>query len=471
MFTTLNQSLAFHQSPEAFISSRLQELSAKRPESLPPTTGRASITKASILNRQVHVVSSYRICRDILKADDFRPSESITASSSNVLGSNIFSAGPAYRELMKDWFGEQNILLEDAKVHAQHKEAWKRQTASLPVDIEPQIRRIVRDFISSTFLPGKKIDLYKTLKTLAWRLLLSAFLALEADEYNEIYDMVEQAQETLLRGQFSLFPVSINALVFQSARSKGLRARQLLQELLSKHIQQQNSARCPLLQRKEVDKDDIARHCLLFTSSIANKALSSLLTATVMNLFLMPHQNLAVLLAAHPEGTRTATLRSILLETERLSPPVVGVMRRVEDDVVLKDGVAVEGHMVPKGHDVWLYFVGASRDESVFVDAQNFHFDRFMSDAAPHGFAFAAGRKMCLGSDTVRMMVSVVAEEMLKANIELRGEPQSEGVQVWLGWKAAAGAKEIAKDLKQLPCQRPRLPVWVEVSPTRQADA
>ncbi|KAJ9659420.1 hypothetical protein H2198_003149 [Neophaeococcomyces mojaviensis] len=467
MFTTLNQSLAFHQSPEAFISSRLQELSAKKSGSFLSTIGEASITEASILNRQVHIVSSYRICRDILKADDLQTLESITSPSSNVLGSNIFSIGPAYRQLMKDWFGEQNILLEDAQVHTQHKEAWKRQTASLPADLEPQIRRIAREFITSTFLPGKKIDLYETLKTLAWRLLLSAFLALDADENNDIFEKVEQAQEELLRGQFSLFPVSINALFFQSARSRGLRARQLLQQILSKHIQMQNPARCPLLRRTEVDRDDIANHCLLFTSSIANKALSSLLTATMMNIFLMPNQNLAALLATQPEETRAVTLRSILLETERLSPPVVGVMRRVEEDIVLKDGTAGKGHMVSNGHDVWLYFVGAARDESVFKDAQKFHFDRFMSDATPHGFAFAAGRKTCLGNDTVRMMVFVVAEEMLKANIELRGEPQSEGVQVWLGWKATTGPQAIAKDLKQLPCQRPRLPVWVEVSETR----
>jgi len=469
MFTTLNQSLAFHQSPEVFISSRLQELSAKRLDSFLSTTGEPSIAEASILNRQVHVVSSYRICRDVLKADDLQSLESITASSLNVLGSDIFSIGPAYRELMKDWFGDQNILLEDAQVHTLHKEAWMRQTASLSADLEPQIRRIARDFITSTFLPGKKIDLYETLKTLAWRLLLSAFLALDADENNEVFKKIEQAQEKLLRGQFSLFPVSMNTFFFQSARSKGLRARQQLQQLLSQNIQMQDPARCPLLRRTEVGRDDIASHCLLFTSSIANKALSSLLTATMMNIFLMPNQSLAALLATQPGETRAVTLRSILLETERLSPPVVGVMRRVEVDIVLKNGAADKGHIVPHGHDVWLYFVGASRDESVFADAQNFHFDRFISDAVPHGFAFSAGRKTCLGSEIVRMMVSVVAEEMLEANIELRGEPQSEGVQVWLGWKATGGAQAIAKDLKQLPCQRPRLPVWVEVSETRRS--
>lgn len=152
----------------------------------------------------MHIVLSYRICRDTLKADELHTLKSITASSANVLGFNIFSVGPAYRELKKDWFGDQNIFLEDAQVHIQHKEAWMRQTASLSADFEPQIRRIARDFITSTFLPGKKIDLYETLKTLVGRLLLNAFLALDADENKEIFEKIEQAQETLLRGQFSL---------------------------------------------------------------------------------------------------------------------------------------------------------------------------------------------------------------------------------------------------------------------------
>jgi cytochrome P450 len=463
MITTLNQSLAFHQSPEAFISSRLQELSTTKPESLPSTTGGAKITKASILNRQVHIISSYQICRDILNEDGGPAVDSVKATSSTAPGASLFSAGPAYRELMKDWFGEDNLLLEDSAVHSQHKDAWKRQTTSLPADLEPHLRRITRAFIESEFRPGKRIDLYETLKTLSWKLLLGAFLGLDANEDDKTYAKVEQAQETLLRGQFSLFPVSINTPFYRSARNKGLHARVQLQQLLSDRYQEQKPATCPLLQNSDVGRDDIATHCLLFTSSIANKALASLLTASIMNIFMMPGQNLASLLRAQTRESQAKILRSILLETERLSPPVVGVMRRVEEDIVLNGGTE-EVHSVPKGHDVWLYFFGASRDENSFENAQAFQFDRFMAETTPQGFAFSGGSKTCLGRDIARLLVSLLAEEMLNANIELRGGLQSEGVQAWLGWKSAEGAQAFAKDLKQLPCQRPRLPVWVQVS-------
>ena len=467
MITTLTQSLAFHQSPEVFISSRLQELSTTTPDSLPSTTGQARITKASILNRQVHIVSSYQTCKDILSANDGPAVDSVKATSSAARGASLFSAGPAYRELMKDWFGEDNLLLEDSEIHAQHKDAWKRQTASLPADLEPHLRSITKAFIETKFQPGKRIDLYETLKALSWKLLLGAFLGLDAEEDNETFAKVEQAQETLLRGQFSLFPVSINTPFYRSARSKGLHARMQLQQLLSKHVQEQKPATCPLLRNSDVGRDDIARHCLLFTSSIANKALASLLTASIMNIFMMPGQSLASLLRAQSMDNHTKILRSILLETERLSPPVVGVMRRVEEDIVL-NGDTEEVHSVPKGHDVWLYFFGASRDENSFENAQTFRFDRFMADTTPQGFAFSGGSKTCLGRDIARMLVSIVAEEMLNANIELRGGLQSEGVQAWLGWKSAEGAQAFAKDLKQLPCQRPRLPVWVQVSTIEQ---
>lgn len=359
---------------------------------------------------------------------------------------------------MKDWFGATNILLEDGTPHTLHKTAWGKQLASLPTDLEPHLRATTKSFIAREFQPGKRVDLYETLKTLAWSLLLESFLGSDADDGT--HAKVGALQETLLRGQFSLFPVSVNTFLWQSPRSRGLRARQKLEELLAKHVQRQTAEGCPLLRKGEVGKEDVARHCLLFTSSIANKALASLMVASVMNVFLMEGGRLVRVLKGEGGGD---VLRSVLMETERLSPPVVGVMRRAEGEVTLKGGDG-KGHIVSKGHDVWMYFVGASRDLSVFEDAQNFHFDRFMGDAdTPQGFAFGDGQKTCLGRGIARLMVSIVVEEMLDAGVELRGEPQSEGVRAWLGWNATGGAEAFARDLKQLPCQRPRRPVWVDV--------
>jgi len=68
MFSRLNQTFAFHSSPEAFISSRLGAMTIDDPELLAPNSPheRQGVIQASILNRNVHIISSYRLRRAIL---------------------------------------------------------------------------------------------------------------------------------------------------------------------------------------------------------------------------------------------------------------------------------------------------------------------------------------------------------------------------------------------------------------------
>jgi hypothetical protein len=94
-----------------------------------------------------------------------------------------------------------------------------------------------------------------------------------------------------------------------------------------------------------VSREDAASHVLLLTSSIAIKALASLLTAFVLNLFLWRDQgqrqpmdsehaangeeklsaSLAELVRSPGDAdARRRMVRSILLETERLSPLLLG---------------------------------------------------------------------------------------------------------------------------------------------------
>ena len=59
-------------------------------------------------------------------------------------------------------------------------------------------------------------------------------------------------------------------------------------------------------------------------------------------------------------------------------------------------------------------------------------------------------------------MVTTVAQQLIKAGIELEGAIDEEGVKGWLGWDDV-NPSAITKDLKQLPCQRPRTPMMVTV--------
>lgn len=548
VLSTLNQSFSFHSSPESFISSRLQELATSDPEKLPSTSGKKNIVVASILNRKVHIVSSHQLCKDILEASSSASSSNLTLSTITAtaaggiinkdgnqqsLDADTLVAGPAYHQLMSEFFPPPNILLEDGTAHSVHKKAWTDQLSTFASDLTPHISQVTDKHISSLLHPAAdavdgKIDLYDKLKSLAWEILLSVFLDLSPSSSPDEFSQVETLQETLLRGQFSLFPLSINARFWQSPRSKGIKARKDLQVKLGKIINSQERS-CPFLKQGRISIEDAANHALLFTSSLAVKALASLLTAFVLNLYIWRDRgpdylkdgdgieegrastraSLAELIRSQGDpDARARMLRSILLETERLSPPVVGVMRRVQRDIVLQpheqpdiqnqpqtptstadrstnssmnDAPASEGtalhHPVPAGHDIWLYLSGASRDPTTFGnDADLFNFDRYMSSFLPFNheidcdvsdppppLAFSAGPKTCLGIDLVRQIALTLGKAMVDSGVEMEGVVEDKGVRSWLGWEAGVGPEWVARGMKQLPVQRPRVGVRVRV--------
>ncbi len=516
-------------------------------------------------------MSSYQLCKDILNASSSSPDiaslspntisravpkSSIGSTSKGSLDHDMFTAGPAYHQLMSDFFPSPNLLLEDGVAHSLHKQSWIDHLSTFSTDTTSQVRQIASKYVSLLLDPlaegsDARIDLYDTLKSLSWEVLLGIFLDLSPSSSPEKFSQIESLQETLLRGQFSLFPVSINARIWQSPRSKGITARKELQDRLRKMVDAQEAS-CPFLKQGNVSRENAASHVLLFTSSIAVKALASLLTAFVMNLFLWRDQDqhqdqdhdrdesigsrdggsgkgmstsLAELIrsqgAAH---VRTRMLESILLETERLSPPVVGVMRRVQHDIVLNPDAPMQNlqrrsddnktnagthsdmsdsppsvaapataspttaHPIPAGHDVWLYLSGASRDPTIFgqSDADLFRFDRYMSsplssplpthsphpnpnspptkedeDTPPPPLTFSSGPKSCLGTDLVRQIVLTVGEVLLDSRLQMQGPVRDRGVRGWLGWEGAVAAEWTARGMKQLPVQRPREEVGV----------
>ncbi|KAG9237304.1 cytochrome P450 [Amylocarpus encephaloides] len=453
LLSTLSQSLSFHSSPESFISSR-----APREEGPSPSR----IARARILNRNVAVVSSHQICEDILKVGSGEHQNSVTAAQrGQTVSPDTFASRPAYLQLMSDFFPSPNILLVDQPDHLSKRKSWDEQLSSFPADSSRTIRGIANDHFSA-WRQGNRIDIYDSMKDLSWRLLLSVFLQLSPTD--KAYSTVESLQETLLRGQFSLMPVSINTPFWRSPRSRGIEARQKLQTLLKDHIASQDSG-CPLLRQEKLGKDEISANALMFTSSIAVKALASLLTASMLNLFLLPCEpSLAARVRTEDAANRNILLNSILLETERLSPPVVGVMRRVQQDVVLVSPEGQPPTLIPTGWDIWLYFVSAGRDKTAFELADQFLPERFISQAeTKSGYAFGSGSKSCLGQHIVKEIVHSVASAALDANIDLEGSVTAQGVRGWLGWDTGVSAEAFAGDLKQLPCQRPRESIYLRV--------
>lgn len=187
-----------------------------------------------------------------------------------------------------------------------------------------------------------------------------------------------------------------------------------------------------------------------------------MLTAVFLNLYIRPLQEQEV-----RSQLDDRALSHIVLETERLSPPVVGIMRRATRDVVLSTTSASPDVLIPTGWDAWLYFVGGGRDPEAFGDdCDIFKPDRYSHADTPPPLAFGAGAKNCLGQDFMRRTVVEIARTCLDMNLTMTGEVTAPGVQVWLGWACSSslGSDGWAADVKQLPVQHPARPIMVNFS-------
>ncbi|KAK0507812.1 hypothetical protein JMJ35_009701 [Cladonia borealis] len=463
----LSETFTFHASPEAFITSRVlafQASNASLADSRTPV-------RAKVLNRNIAVVSSYDHIKHLL-CDEANTSK--------------LSAGKAYDDLMAPFFPPPNLLLADGPSHQPKKDTWVSRIASLPAETQS----LVQETLFSHFrdIPSEStVDLYESMKALSWKLILSIFMS-SSDERNQAQKdaaEIESLQEDLLRGQFSLFPISINTPLWRSPRAKGLVARKKLQSLLKGRVQNGNKG-CPFATSDSAEEEDIANHLLLFTSSLAVKSLASLLTAVMLNLYVYHDETSSQqapsvasrILSLEIARDRDELLNSTILETERLSPPVVGIMRRTTQDVTLSaQEERFQDTLIPQGWDVWLYFVGAARDPAIFgKTADSFLSGRYYKTAdvaedPRSGFAFGTGQKSCLGETLMREVVTTVAKTCLGMNggsrarvvLEASMNDVPTGVQGWLGWEKDVKPEDWAKDMKQLPTQRPIKGVTVEV--------
>lgn len=461
----LSETFSFHSSPEAFITSRVLAFRNSHPDL---ADSRIPI-RAKVLNRNVAVISSYDQVKQILSRS---PEETTT-----------FGAGQAYDELMAPFFPPPNLLLSDPPLHEPMKKIWAERMQPLPESSGTLIQLSVRSHFQG-IRSGTSIDLYESMKALSWKTLLRIFLS-SSDKDDVSQGEIESLQETLLRGQFSLFPLSINTRFWRSPRAKGLEARKQLQQLLKARLTNGETG-CPFSMKDDSQKDDIANHLLLFTSSLAVKALASILTAFLLNLFVFrtgDGDNICVAkrLLSLDNDDQNALLCSTLLETERLSPPVVGIMRRSLNEVVLKSSHEdASDTLIPKSWDVWLYFVGASRDPAIFGStAETFAPERYYNsptanDETRQGFAFGDGPKTCLGAALMREVAMTVAKTSIgilphdsgsDMNLDIQANPAHipRGVQGWLGWQADVRPEEWARDIKQLPTQRPVKAVKVKI--------
>lgn len=443
----LAETFSFHGSPESFITSRILAFHNAHPE----LVDSRAVIRAKVLNRNVAVVSSHSQILQVLNDD-----------------AAGYEACGAYDKLMAPFFPSPNLLLTDGSKHAEMRREWEEKMGSLHAKLVPLVQQVTTDHFQAVISSTSELDIYDTMKKLSWKLLIGALLGVGSE--SKLFETMESLQEELLRGQFSLFPVTLSTGFWSSPRKRGIDAKSKLQALILEHFETSKSA-CPFSASDDGALKDVANHTVLFSSSLAVKALASLLTAFFLNLYLYGDehgQKLADQLANEDnDEQRRIRLRAILLETERLSPPIVGIMRRSTKDNIISSPGEQADVKVPAGWDCWLYFVGGGRDPVAFGSTwDKFDPDRYTNRNVPEGLAFGSGGKICLGVDTIREIALTVAETSLRLKIRMEGDVTAQGVQGWLGWEPNSAVRLVdwANDMKQLPTQRPSKPVMVRVT-------
>ena len=487
----VGNTFAFHSNAQALIL----ETTRKHP--------RAKVVRARVINRDIALVIDHGIATSVLAPDtasssqhpirprDPSPSapgpssssaeldQADVGSSGNQGSSRVrFSHREAYKQLIAAFFSEPNILLEDADEPARpaHRAQWDEHVSlflsqTWDTEIRPLLKTILteyRDKWTTASDPG--IDLYESMKELSHRLIFAIFLGLEDPEDDE-YRAALEMTDTSLRGQFSM-PLRFAGVGGwgTSTYSKGLKAQAAFDDLVAFRA---STGRCPFLHSspsssqpprqptpkdgRKIDDDTASSHLSTFSSSLVIKALASYLT-------------FAVLQRSHHSA---ASISHLLLETERLCPPIVGVLRRltdgpwtIPDDTTQNlnphsptdTDAAPSGIEIPTGWDVWLYFPLINRDPLIYGDdARRSRPARWEDESLPQPLSFGQGAKRCLGLAIVRRMVRTVLEELVGESGKVRVIGGMDGsLEDFLGWRDGSGKEQEWEGVKQLPVQRPR---------------
>ena len=229
-------------------------------------------------------------------------------------------------------------------------------------------------------------DLYEAVKALSQEILFSIFLDLESNvaDSAEEYKRMQHLSQTISRGQFSA-PVNLRLGFYSSPHNRGLQAKRQYDEYVRQQVKQHH---CPFLatgsgssSNPDADRPSPESQCThigMFASALVIKSLASYLTYLFLQLFKQGQHNGS--LADHLSHDNLAELLSVMLETERLSPPIIGSLRRVTN---LPYHIPNQNLFIPVGWDCWLYYPLINRSKIVYGNnADSFQADRFLPSTA-----------------------------------------------------------------------------------------
>lgn len=369
---------------------------------------------------------------------------------------SALEAGTAYAEFLGPLFPKPNVLL--LKTGSATRErlvqvfscALEARTAHAYRGVVARVaERHLIALIRSRATSGDgiaRVALYATLKPVCERLVSTVVLGEELGE--------ARAAEvrTLSSSHFAgvvAAPVQLRALGRRTARARALDARERLLVLIAERVAEVRarptllapscildalvSAADELNADPSIDVDSLlGEHVLLLLSAAVSKSIASALCS----LF-------AEMSAARMEQPREIDVRSALVETLRLHPPLLGGMRVTVEQKEARIG----GLNVPPRHRVWWSARHANRDKTVYNQPDEFQPARW-TQSVPQArcpfasvrsgneepstpLTFGAGERMCPGRFVAWAILEEVAQAVVR-EFDVLGRKRKDGEMRYL---------------------------------------
>lgn len=436
----VGDTLKFIQSPHHYIQSQQQRHSSSSSVSQCP------IFSSSLLNQKVHIACSEPI-RQLIQQHTTQ-----------------YTHSKAYELIGFQRFYGQTLLTSDdpqyvQQVKALFEGAFSRQCITeyvVPTVTQfcsTEIRAAVQQIADS----HQPTPLYATIKdllpSLIFTLLFSSNFNTADDDLQHMLDSntLHAWSKQTFQGSIGL-PIKWLPLNIKSSYAQGQHAKQEFQQWVSEriaarlpYISQLNESDQPttffdrlLLQIDHMSQDRpnieqqlvdiVVAHLSLFISALISKALSSIITTTMEQLFASDDTQQYVEQIRSEVGSADVnsmsyeqlqqmhTLNNVMKEVERMFPPILGVPRysQVNTAPLVHENTQ---HTIPDNSHVWISYYSAGRDEACYTNVHTFDPSRWKVDSTEHGhhLAFGDGSRSCLGRAFSLVIAKSVVLQMVTA--------------------------------------------------------
>mmetsp|Transcript_14289 Transcript_14289/g.18753 ORF Transcript_14289/g.18753 Transcript_14289/m.18753 type:complete len:480 (+) Transcript_14289:400-1839(+) len=365
-----------------------------------------------------------------------------------LFGNNVmFSDGKEHKKL-RDYVSQSDFANEERLETKKHVELINKITDSFTVALKRKIS-------AEEKFTGLRMNTYTTAKNLCTDIIACVFLGFQLKQQVgtsekcccekkrcscltvvEGTENFQELQRKFWKATTSTgikLNVSFFGLNFKSAFAKGEAAKAKIVDILegidgrrqsndcknatTSESLEESQCSCPFMSSKQDSKDGLSKeerinHYLMFSSSMVAKALASVITSALLQLSQHPDrlEKLRESLSKSEKEDKEAItyLDCVILEVERLYPPIIGCCRFTNKPTVIR------GKQVPAGTNVWCSVLTANRDSSKFPDPMKFNPERWSkgNDSVEH-FSFGAFDRACLGKPLAKVIVREVVKRIV----------------------------------------------------------